>query len=75
MDATSSKGATRKDATKLPADGILLSMQKCPDCGAKMSETDRVVENGSIFVWYECENANCDGQWLQKYQRQMDVAV
>jgi len=62
MDVTSSKGAIRKDATKLLVDGILLSTRRRHDCGAKMSETDRVVENGSIFVWYECENANCDGQ-------------
>jgi hypothetical protein len=75
MDVTSIKREIRKDAAKLLVDGILLSTRRCPDCGATMKETNRVSENGSIFIWYECENANCDGQWLQKYQRQMDVAV
>ncbi len=75
MDVTSIKREIRKDAAKLLVDGILSSTRRCPDCGATMKETGRVSENGSIFIWYECENANCDAQWLQKYQRQMDVAV
>ena len=65
----------RKDATKLLVNGILLSTRTCPQCGSRMKEADRVHESGSIFIWYECENAKCDGQWLQKYQKRMDVAV
>jgi predicted RNA-binding Zn-ribbon protein involved in translation (DUF1610 family) len=38
----------------------------CPECGAKMTETDRVCENGMVFVWYRCSNDLCTGQWLQK---------
>ncbi|MFH1371389.1 MAG: hypothetical protein ABII09_08915 [Planctomycetota bacterium] len=40
--------------------------QLCPECGAKMAETDRVCENGTIFVWYRCSKDLCTGQWLQK---------
>jgi hypothetical protein len=74
MDAASGE-LIRKDATKLLVDGIILSRRICPDCGATMRETDRVTESGATFIWYECENANCEGQWLQKYDRQMDVTV
>ena len=38
----------------------------CPECGARMAEVDRCNENGSLFVWYQCIENNCDGQWLQK---------
>ncbi len=67
--------AIPKDTMKLLLDGLLLSRRSCPQCGSRMKEIERVTENDSIFVWYECENANCDGQWLQKYQRQLDIAV
>lgn len=40
--------------------------QLCPECGAKMTEADRVCENGMIFVWYRCSKDACTGQWLQK---------
>ncbi len=75
MDLTSDKEPIPKDTTRLLVDGILLSRRTCPQCGSLMKEIERVIESGSIFIWYECENAKCDGQWLQKYQRQMDVAV
>ena len=75
MDVRSGKNQMRRDATKLLVDGILSSTRICPECGSRMKEIERATESGSIFIWYECENANCDGQWLQKYQRQMDVAV
>ncbi len=38
----------------------------CPECGAKMTEVDRASENGFIFIWYECSQAGCGGQWLEK---------
>jgi hypothetical protein len=75
MDALSSKEVVRNGATKLLVDGIILSRRTCPDCGAMMKETQRVVESGSTFIWYECENPNCDSQWLQKYDAQIGIAV
>jgi len=38
----------------------------CPNCRASMSEVDRLLENGALFIWYECPRAHCDGQWLDK---------
>jgi hypothetical protein len=38
----------------------------CPECGGVMSEVARVNENGFAFIWYECVQQNCDGQWLEK---------
>ncbi len=75
MDVTSINEPIPKDTTKLLLDGFILSRRSCPQCGSRMKEIERVTENDSIFVWYECENANCDGQWLQKYQRHLDIAV
>jgi hypothetical protein len=52
--------------------------QLCPECGAKMTESDRVIENGIIFVWYRCSKNDCSGQWLQKTPQQsakFNVAV
>jgi len=42
------------------------SSRICPDCGSSMTEVDRVNENGFAYVWYECEQTECDGQWLEK---------
>lgn len=42
----------------------------CPECGAAMSESERVLENGAVFVWYNCNRDNCSGQWLQKTPQQ-----
>jgi hypothetical protein len=47
--------------------------QLCPECGTKMTETDRVCENGIIFVWYRCSKNDCNGQWLQKTPWQPNV--
>jgi hypothetical protein len=49
--------------------------QLCPECGAKMTETDRAVESGITFIWYRCSRNDCSGQWLQKKPAQSDVAV
>jgi hypothetical protein len=38
----------------------------CPDCGAKMAEVERVTEKGYFYIWYECTQQNCPGQWLEK---------
>ncbi len=43
--------------------------QLCPECGAKMTEAERVCENGMTFVWYRCSKDACAGQWLQKTPR------
>lgn len=42
------------------------SGRQCPECGSKMNEVERCVENCVLFVWYECSRDDCDGQWLQK---------
>lgn len=44
----------------------MASEKRCPECGDKMTETDRRNENGALFVWYECSRNDCDGQWLEK---------
>jgi hypothetical protein len=44
--------------------------QLCPECGGKMTESERVCENGTTFVWFVCSDKNCYGQWLQKMPAQ-----
>jgi hypothetical protein len=39
---------------------------QCPRCGFTMVETDRVIENGFVYIWYECSAAGCTEQWLAK---------
>lgn len=43
-----------------------LDSARCPECGEQMKEVERCNEGGILFIWYECEKENCDGQWLQK---------
>ncbi len=43
--------------------------QLCPECGAKMTEMDRLSEGSAVFVWYKCIKGNCRGQWLAKVPR------
>ncbi len=38
----------------------------CPECGGPMTEVDRRNENQALFVWLNCNNNDCDGQWLRK---------
>ncbi len=45
---------------------IIDIQQNCPECGEKMHITDRLSENGAVFVWYGCNKNECDGQWLQR---------
>ena len=44
----------------------VLKRHLCPECGSVMSEVARTNENGFAFIWYECVQQNCDGQWLEK---------
>jgi len=41
--------------------------QFCPECGAIMTEADRLIEGRALFVWYMCSRVGCDGQWLRKF--------
>jgi hypothetical protein len=36
--------------------------QLCPECGARMTESDRFCENNAIFVWFKCSSNDCGGQ-------------
>lgn len=38
----------------------------CPECGRIMTETDRLRENGSLYIWYKCTGNYCDGTWLSE---------
>ena len=38
----------------------------CPRCGTIMVETNRIVENGFAYVWFECSVADCMEPWLSK---------
>ena len=38
----------------------------CPECGAAMVESDKVAEDGAVFIWYACSRLECTGQWLAK---------
>jgi hypothetical protein len=44
--------------------------QFCPECGAIMTEADRLVEGRTLFVWYTCSRVDCDGQWLRKFSKE-----
>ena len=39
----------------------------CPECGSRMTEVQRCNENRTVYIWYECIEHNCDGQWLRKH--------
>jgi predicted RNA-binding Zn-ribbon protein involved in translation (DUF1610 family) len=43
--------------------------QYCPECGAIMTEADRLIEGRALFVWYTCSRVDCDGQWLRKFSK------
>lgn len=64
--------SVRKNELGLLVDGFFLAKRPCPQCGQKMRETDRVNENGFVFVWYECTGTGCDGQWLQRFTQITD---
>lgn len=52
-------------------DGFGLSKRICPQCGLEMMEVNRSNEDGWLFVWYQCPDVKCDGQWLQKYPQML----
>ncbi len=41
-------------------------MPLCPKCGRTLHEVDRVVEKGSLYLWYECSGPECDERWFEK---------
>ncbi len=47
-----------------------LVKQYCPECGSAMNEVDRVNENGSVYVWYDCSRSGCNGSWLKKVPKE-----
>lgn len=38
----------------------------CPQCQTPMKETYRTKENNFIYVWHDCPQPSCGGQWLEK---------
>lgn len=52
--------------TKVGKNSSNAAKQLCPDCRSIMAEVDRVTENGTSFIWYECTREGCGGQWLEK---------
>jgi hypothetical protein len=38
----------------------------CPQCGTPMAETFRSMEKNFIYIWYDCPEPYCGGQWLEK---------
>ncbi len=51
----------------------LNSEQCCPECGAIMTEADRLAEGRALFVWYTCSRVGCDGQWLRKFAKDVQI--
>ena len=52
--------------SRIPLLVNLASKHLCPECSSSMKEVDRVNENGFIYIWYECNQPHCNGQWLEK---------
>jgi hypothetical protein len=47
--------------------GLQVDVERlCPECGAPMTEFDRLTEDGAVFIWYACTRDDCTGQWLSK---------
>ncbi len=42
------------------------SARSCPICGSVMAEASQLVEEGYLYIWYECSTPDCDGQWLTR---------
>lgn len=57
---------TKNNTGPLPRIMWIQNQRLCPECGSKMTESERVRENGTTFVWFRCSDNNCNGQWLQK---------
>jgi hypothetical protein len=48
---------------------------QCPECGATMTEKDRLAEGRNIYIWFECSRSDCYGQWMQKKKRDSFAGV
>jgi len=44
----------------------VFNLHVCPECGVPMVEIEKIKEGGFLFIWYECKQDDCDGQWLEK---------
>jgi hypothetical protein len=51
-------------------DKHIINARLCPECGANMKEEERAYEGDFVFVWYQCQIDGCEGQWLQKYEKE-----
>jgi hypothetical protein len=54
------------DASRVVNEELTMDEEICPECGASMVESDRKMEDGAVFIWYECSREDCTGQWLTK---------
>ena len=59
--------AITESTPEVSSDIFYMTKRPCPRCRQKMTEMGRVNESGFVFIWYQCSEAGCDGQWLQKY--------
>lgn len=46
--------------------GGMIGYRLCPVCRKVMTPVDSNEENGFFYIWYECGDIHCDGQWLEK---------
>ena len=38
----------------------------CPECGSPMDIDHSSHEGSCIFIWYQCPESECHGQWLHR---------
>lgn len=38
----------------------------CPKCGRELHEVERMVEDGFLYLWYECDGPECEDRWFEK---------
>jgi hypothetical protein len=41
-----------------------METQFCPECGALMTEEDRLHDNETLFIWFRCSKSDCQAKWL-----------
>jgi hypothetical protein len=41
-----------------------IERQFCPECGALMTEEDRLRDNETLFIRFRCSKTNCEAKWL-----------
>lgn len=67
VNERASGGATRMPHPSLDGVGLAEETDRiCPECGAIMTEFDRLAEDSAVFIWYACTRESCTGQWLTK---------